>query len=362
MQLSPPPLRILHVVRRYGPVGGMERYVWELSHELHGMGQHITIICEQCLETPTAGIQVIALGTVWPKPRWLALLRFGARVQTWLKHHKAGFDLIHSHERTAVHHVTTFHAPPFANVLKKPFWKRWSVRVKMQLYLEKRELQTARCIIPNSTLIAQELAHYYPEVAEKIFSPIAPGVRTSVVRPFATVPKLGGTVAFVGKEWKRKGLPLAVEIVSELKKYRPHLQFIIVGPDKKDIASLVSRLQETGHMKGWNAQPQYDQFDVLLHPASHEPYGMVIAEAMAAGVAVVISDQCGAAAHVQTGAGSVLPLSAPLPLWVQALEQALTRNTPVPEFSRPWQQVAVEHLTLYRAMLRSGTDQDPAPL
>jgi len=95
----------------YGPVGGMERYVWELSHELHGMGQHITIICEQCLETPTAGIQVIALGTVRPKPRWLALLRFGARVQTWLKQHKAGFDLIHSHERTAVHHVTTFHAP-----------------------------------------------------------------------------------------------------------------------------------------------------------------------------------------------------------------------------------------------------------
>lgn len=362
MQLSPPPLRILHVVRRYGPVGGMERYVWELSHELHGMGQHITIICEQCLETPTAGIQVIALGTVWPKPRWLALLRFGARVQTWLKQHKAGFDLIHSHERTAVHHVTTFHAPPFANVLKKPFWKRWSVRVKMQLYLEKRELQTARCIIPNSTFIARELAHYYPSQAEKMTSPIAPGVQAVSARPFSAVAKEGGIVGFVGKEWKRKGLPLAVEIVSELKKKRPLLQFIVIGPDKKDIASVLQALGDSAHSAGWQAQPDYSHFDVLLHPASHEPYGMVIAEAMAAGVAVVISDQCGAAAHVQTGAGSVLPLSAPLPLWVQALEQALTRNTPVPEFSRPWQQVAVEHMTLYRAMLRSGTDQAPAPL
>lgn len=357
-----PALRILHVVRRYGPVGGMERYVWELSHELRGMGQHITIICEQCLETPTAGIQVIALGTVRPKPRWLALLRFGARVQTWLKHHKAGFDLIHSHERTAVHHVTTFHAPPFANVLKKPFWKRWSVRVKMQLYLEKRELQTARCIIPNSTFIARELAHYYPSQAEKMTSPIAPGVQAVSARPFSAVTKEGGIVGFVGKEWKRKGLPLAVEIVAELKKKRPLLQFIVVGPDKKDIASVLQALGDSAHSAGWQAQPDYSHFDVLLHPASHEPYGMVIAEAMAAGVAVVISDQCGAAAHVQTGAGSVLPLSAPLPLWVQALEQALTRNTPVPEFSRPWQQVAVEHMTLYRAMLRSGTDQAPAPL
>jgi UDP-glucose:(heptosyl)LPS alpha-1,3-glucosyltransferase len=357
-----PSLRILHIVRRYGPVGGMERYVWELTHALQNLGQHVTIICEQCLETPASGIQVIELGTVRPKPRWLALLRFGARVQTWLKHHKAAFDLIHGHERTAVHHVTTFHAPPFANVLKKPFWKRWSVRVKMQLYLEKRELQTARCIIPNSTFIAHELAHYYPSQAEKITLPIAPGVQAVSVRPFSAVAKQGGIIGFVGKEWKRKGLPLAVEIVAELKKNRPLLQLIVVGSDKKDIASVLKPLGDSAHSAGWQAQPDYSHFDVLLHPASHEPYGMVIAEAMAAGVAVVISDQCGAAAHLQTGAGSILPLSAPLPLWVQALEQALTRNTPVPEFSRPWQQVAVEHLTLYRAMLRSGTDQAPEPL
>jgi UDP-glucose:(heptosyl)LPS alpha-1,3-glucosyltransferase len=362
MQPSPPTLHILHIVRRYGPVGGMERYVWELSHALQNMGQNITIICEECLETPAAGIQVIALGTIRPKPRWLALLRFGARVKTWLKHHKATFDLIHSHERTPVHHVTTFHAPPFANVLKKPFWKRWSLRVKMQLYLEKRELQTARRIIPNSTFIARELAHYYPDLAAKIILPITPGVQAVSVRPFSPVAKEGGIIGFVGKEWKRKGLPLAVEIVAELKKKRPQLQFIVVGSDRKGIASVLKPLGDSTHSAGWQAQPDYSQFDVLLHPASHEPYGMVIAEAMAAGVPVVISDQCGAAAHVQTGAGSVLPLSAPLPLWVQALEQALTRGSPVPEFSRSWQTVAVEHLVLYRAMQSSHSDPDLAPL
>jgi hypothetical protein len=56
------------------------------------------------------------------------------------------------------------------------------------------------------------------------------------------------------------------------------------------------------------------------------------------------------------------PLSAPLPLWVQALEQALTRGSPVPEFSRSWQTVAAEHLALYRAMLSSHSDPDLAPL
>jgi UDP-glucose:(heptosyl)LPS alpha-1,3-glucosyltransferase len=362
MQPGAPTLNILHIVRRFGPVGGMERYVWELSHALQNMGQRITVICEECQQTPVAGIQVIALGTIRPKPRWLALLRFGARVQSWLKHNQTLFDLIHSHERTAVHHVTTFHAPPFANVLKKPFWKRWSLRVKMQLYLEKRELQTARCIIPNSTFIASELAHYYPEQAAKIARPIAPGVQAVSVRPFSPVAKEEGIIGFVGKEWKRKGLPLAVEIVALLKKNRPYLQFVILGPDKKDIASVLKPLGHSAHSAGWHAQPDYSQFNVLLHPASHEPYGMVIAEAMAAGVPVVVSDQCGAAAHVQTGAGSVLPLSAPLPLWVQALEQALTRGSPVPEFSRPWQTVAAEHLAQYRAMLSSRSDPDLAPL
>lgn len=343
-------------------MGGMERYVWELSHALQNLGQHITIVCEQCLGAPASGIQVIELGTVLPKPRWLALLRFGMRVETWLNQNKAAFDLIHGHERTTVHHITTFHAPPFANVLKKPFWKRWSVRVKVQLYLERRELQTAHCIIPNSMLISRELAYYYPEQAKKLASPIEPGVKAGSVRSFSSVAKDGGVIGFVGKEWKRKGLPLAVEIVAELKKKRPLMQFIVVGPDQKDIASMLKPLGESAQSAGWQAQPDYSRFNVLLHPASHEPYGMVIAEAMATGVAVVISDQCGAAAHVQTGAGSVLPLSAQLPLWVQALDQALTRDSPTPEFSRPWQQVAVEHLTLYRAVLPSDANREAESL
>jgi UDP-glucose:(heptosyl)LPS alpha-1,3-glucosyltransferase len=330
----------------------MERYVWELSHALQQKNQHITILCEQCLAMPVPSIQVIELGSVQPKPRWLALLRFGARARSWLHHNQTSFDLIHSHERTAVHHVTTFHAPPFANVFKKPFWKRWSLRVKMQLYLEQRELETARCIIPNSTLIASELAYYYPHLAAKIAAPIAPGVQPGNARSLTRVEKEGGTIGFVGKEWKRKGLALALDIVYRLKRNRPQLQFHIIGPDKEDIGALLRPLGDSARIMGWHAQPDYSDFDVLLHPASHEPYGMVIAEAMAAQVPVVISDRCGAAAHVGSGAGSVVPLSAPLESWVQAVESELRRDQPVPEFSRSWQEVATEHVALYRAIVR----------
>ena len=39
-------MKILHVVRRYGPVGGMERYVWELTHELRKLGHEVEVLCE----------------------------------------------------------------------------------------------------------------------------------------------------------------------------------------------------------------------------------------------------------------------------------------------------------------------------
>ena len=36
---------------------------------------------------------------------------------------------------------------------------------------------------------------------------------------------------------------------------------------------------------------------MLVHPARQEPYGMVIAEALASGISVVATDSCGACDH-----------------------------------------------------------------
>ena len=139
-------MRILHVVRRYGPVGGMERYVWEITRELHNLGHEIEVVCEICLADKPQGITVHELGVIAPRPRWVSLLRFGRRVNSWLGENPHPDRLIHSHERLNSHHITTFHGPPFASVFEKPFWRLLSIRVLMQLYLERRELQTARAI------------------------------------------------------------------------------------------------------------------------------------------------------------------------------------------------------------------------
>ena len=384
-------IQIVQVVKRYGPVGGMERYVWELTRELQNMGHEVTVICERCHADKPAGISVVELGETAKRPRWLSQVRFSRRVTRWVREHPCnghGADatpdnkihharfphpnplpkgegtneplrefhvndrVIHSHERLGVHDVTTFHGPPFATIYEKGWWRFISLRVWVRLYLERRELETARVIVPNSSFISRQLAHYYPEMTEKISAPVIPGVLPMRPREPRAVAADGGVVGFVGWEWQRKGLPQAMEIVAALHSARPNLELWVVGPDPSELKPLFAGWAGGYRLLGWREDNAYlGELDVLLHPAKAEPYGMVISEAMAARVPVVISDVCGAAAHVLPDAGSVLSLSAPVAAWARAVEQQLTRMEPVPQYDRSWATVAHEYERIYREIL-----------
>jgi UDP-glucose:(heptosyl)LPS alpha-1,3-glucosyltransferase len=331
-------------------VGGMERYVWELTRELQYLGHEVEVLCEVCLAEQPKGITVHELGQIAPRPRWLGLLRFGWRVADWLRAHPHPGWVIHSHERLSVHHATTFHGPPFATVLDKPWWRRVSLRVAMQLFLERRELEQAWHIVPNSLVIRRMLAHYYPYLANKLTYPIVPGVASGEVREPRSVLPDGGIIGFVGKEWQRKGLPFAVEIVARLRQSRPGLELWVIGPQPETIRHLFDGWQGGYRLLGWRDQAPYTGFDVLLHPAKAEPYGMVISEAMAACVPVVVSDACGAAAQVNFDAGEVVALDAPVQQWVSAVAKQLDRTEAPPPFVRGWDEVAREYEKIYEQL------------
>ncbi len=348
------PVPSLHVVRRYGPVGGMERYVWELTRALAAAGHPVTVLCERSYEPGPDGISVHELGEVASRPRWLSLLRFSRRVERWLREHPQPGALIHSHERLGVHQVTTFHGPPFATVLDRPWWRRASLRVVMQLRLERQELLGAsvRAVVPNSHLISRQLLHYYPQLRARLTAPVPPGVAAAPMRPPRVVPADGGVIGFVGREWKRKGLEQAAAIVAELRRRRPRAELWVAGPEPAEVAPVFAGWDAGYRLLGWSSDPAvYAQMDLLLHPAVAEPYGMVIAEVMAATVPVVISDRCGIAPEVTHEAGSVLAPDAPVADWVAACERQLARATPPPQFARGWQRVAQEQLEIYRDLL-----------
>ncbi|RLL52265.1 glycosyltransferase [Mariprofundus sp. EBB-1] len=349
-------LNIIQIVRRFGPVGGMERYVWELSREIAAAGHQLTVLCEElCADAAPEGVAVVSLGGIRKKPRWLAHLRFSKRVSDWLATHpEYQHHIIHSHERTNVHQFTTFHGPPFAKVKDKPWWKRISLRILANLYLERRELCgiQVKAIIPNSTLIANALNDYYPEISKRLAAPITPGVADIPKCVERVVDTDAGVIGFVGKEWKRKGLDMAVKIVTELRHNRPKLSFIVVGPNPDAVRHLFAHWPEERYqlLGETDSAPLYAQFDLLLHPARQEPYGMVIAEARAAGVAVLISDACGIADELDNA--SVLALDAPISTWAKACDDRMNGINQMRESSdvviRDWQVVAADQIACYR--------------
>ena len=54
--------------------------MWELTHALVNKGHEVTVICEKVHKNPDDKINVVELGVIKPKPRWLSQLKFSKRV------------------------------------------------------------------------------------------------------------------------------------------------------------------------------------------------------------------------------------------------------------------------------------------
>lgn len=361
--MSDKALQIIQIVRNWGPVGGMESYVWHISHELAKKNCLVTVICEQSHKTSDhQNINIIELGQLRPKPRWLMYRRFAKKVDAVIQTQGNQNFVIHSHERSISHDITTFHSMPFATIKDKGWWKRLSMRAWSYLRMEAQELGIEANtdslkdlkIIPVSSVIATAIQKYYPSAQPNIQSPITPGVIQNPKRPNKPVPHNGGTIGFIGKEWARKGFEQFIKIAQQLHASRPNLKLLVLGPEKNQVMHLCTSYPGQISFLGWQASANYYQeLDLLIHPASSEAYGMVITEAMASHVPVLVSSACGAANDVSNQHGSVLDLNDSLDNWVTQANHWLDHASDVSGYERPWSQVADEYLTQYQLIAKS---------
>lgn len=346
-------MKIVQVVKNYGPIGGMEEYVFNLSKELADQEMEVTVLCERQITKPPRGIRVEALGK-HRKPHWISHFRFSAAVDRWLRDHPEDNRIIHSHERQKSHHLTTFHTTPFGWGKKKKLLHRVSPRHLLYEHLERRELMGSetKAIVPVSGNLARALVEKHPRAKALLHDPIFPGVslasESSSSRP--EVEAKGGTIGFIGKEWERKGLPKVIQTWSELRKHRPELKLRIAGVSREEIGGLLGQETDDVEILGWinDKRSFYQSIDLLLHPAKQEAFGMIIAEAMTAQVPVLCSAECGAASLVTEAYGATLPAGNATEDWMNAADRLLTNPPPSQGFSRPWEQVAGEYLSTYR--------------
>ena len=349
-------MNIVFIVRRFGPVGGMEKYVYELTKALLGLGVSVKVICNSTeIEEQIERLDFYFVGNPIVKPRWLSMVIFSWKVGKVLRKLNFSNHVIHSHERSAFHDVTTFHGPPFAKVKLKPWWKRISLRIKVWLYLEKRELcsKNVKIIIPNSQLISSQLQIFYPQCKSRITQPGYPGIdfQENIYK------KDDNLVLFVGKEWKRKGLAKAIEIVKRVNEKNKEINFIVIGPKDDEVKHLFKHYHGNYQVLGWiDPAKYYEKAKLLIHPALEEPYGMAVSEATSYGTRVLISKNCGIASRVTDLSGSVLSHDDSLDTWSEFFIKELDNEKPAKLVGETWHELALKHIEIYKKVINENSN------
>ena len=342
MKIQLPP--IIQIVRRFGCVGGMESYVWNLAHELVKLDIQTEIICEETFGEFDPRIVIHKIPKSKPKPRWKAMQCFRELVTQYVTDEfKDRSILIHSHERSCSHHVTTFHGPPIAanqSIINRLIPSR---RITAWRNMEKDELfsTSTKQVLFVSSILREQVNESYPELKNKKVDIAYPGVHPNVSKVNKISDDRDGPprAVFVGKEWKRKGLELAIDIIDHCPQ---DIAIDVYGPTKKELPRRIIDHRSVTVM-GWREKIPWEKYEVLIHPAKKEPFGMVVAEARSNGVKVLTSSEVGSA-ELGFRNLKVLDLSSSTGEWSRALEALLAaENDRLPEVLWTWAELARLH-------------------
>jgi glycosyltransferase involved in cell wall biosynthesis len=199
-----------------------------------------------------------------------------------------------------------------------------------------------------ATLLPAAAVGCYSEAAARAQARLFPGRRTFVVAAGAPLPEAAGdrlplelpagvpVVGLVGRlqPWKGQDRLLRAHALLRARGHRMHT--VIVGGDAYGFSSeyaaslpvLVEELGLTGEVtltgQVPDAGPYVEQMDILVNASDPEPFGIVLLEGMARGVAVVAVRSGGPAEFIADGSTGVLARSGePLAL-ADALEPLLS--------------------------------------
>jgi UDP-glucose:(heptosyl)LPS alpha-1,3-glucosyltransferase len=136
---------------------------------------------------------------------------------------------------------------------------------------------------------------------------------------------------FVGSDYRRKGLDRAIVGLAQLLARRSDVRarLLVVGQDRPGRCRRLARRQGVAEQVMFlggrdDVADLMLACDALVHPALAEAAGIVLLEALVAGLPVIVTDVCGYARHIRDArAGVVLPS----PFGQDALTDAMDRAT-----------------------------------
>lgn len=317
-------MRILHVIcttdaESGGPIEAIDRLSAELAREGHG----ITVVSlepQDVAERRQYGFPCTAVGGVGAgRGRY----RYNTALDAWLRAHAAKYDVVVAHGLWNYSSVGVWRAlrgqrtpyVVFAHGMMDP-WFRDGFPVKhwlKQAYwwaVEGRVLRDARAVLftcEEEKLRARGVyrGHGYREGVARLGTATPAGDAKLQKAAFgAAFPQLKGRrfLLFISRIHPKKGCDLLIEAFARCRAELPEdMDLVMAGPDQVGMVTELQALAErlgvadrvhwTGMLKDdvkWGA---FRAAEAMILPSHQENFGFVVAEAMACGTPVLLSDK-----------------------------------------------------------------------
>ena len=313
-------MKLLRVIASIDPaVGGPVEGARRIDTVLAAQGHTVEVVC---LDAPSGhGVVdypaiVHALGPVGKG------YGYSAALVPWLKTHHARFDAvvvngIWQYPSFAAWRALAGTSTPyfvFTHGMLDPWFKRTYPLKHLKKWLywpwaEYRVLRDAAAVIftceEERRLARESFWLYRCNEAVSSYGTAPPPGDSQALRQqfFAAHPALAGKriVLFLSRIHEKKGIDLLVDAFANVADRDPHLHLVIAGPDQTGWQARLQtqakargvgdRISWPGMLKGEAKWGAYHASEVFCLPSHQENFGIVVAEAMACGKPVLISDK-----------------------------------------------------------------------
>ena len=321
-------MKLALIRQRHNPFGGAERFVEQALRSLDAREDLSLALIARDWRSGNAksSLSLVVcdppyLGRTW-RDRSFARAACAAVA-------RGGYDLVQSHERIACCDIYRagdgVHAQWLANRARAlgPLrrlaqaaspWHRYTLAAERRLFGSPR----LRAVICNSRMVAAEVTSHFAVHVSKLriihngvdLARFHPGLRAQWREPMRA--RLGiATGAMVllllGSGYERKGVGTLLDAFAAIAAQRPDACVVIVGADRH-AARFQSRSRALGlasrvHFAGAQDDPGpwYGMADAFVLPTLYDPFPNAALEAMACGLPVITSSQCGVAELLTAG-------------------------------------------------------------
>ena len=307
-------MKIAIIRQKFVNYGGAEQFVSEYVKQLANMGHEVHIFANKWTSSNQPNIKIHSVRAI-KRNSFLRVLSFAWCVLRSIN--SLSFDIVQSHERIwnqdiyragdGCHREWLERRANCLSYIKRLFF-RFSLFHQLILVLEKRIFENGECkkIIAISEMVKRDILKHYQVPEDRVmvvyngvdldrFNPSHRKSSRNELRQQLKISDEEVIILFVGSGFERKGLEYLIKSVQYLKQKKWKLVLVGKGKWKKylNFASEENREKITHLEPIDEIEKLYAAADFFILPSIYEPFGNANLEALASGLPIITSRNCG---------------------------------------------------------------------